>query len=762
MSRHHCIADGCETGVPRLKTRLTEWGLEVRFEHSATLNLFLAIQRELSGRFAHEINYLPCPIVPEIAQFQSGIRMWKDRGLTQLPAWIVLATEPAGLVDIADDRLRPGARHVAGAMTAAEPVLREVLAGSRTMREEAEGDLRRLLPLKDINEAFREALGIGSGALTLPLYLVPLAPHYPGAGFLADGNDLVSAYVDCRRFTATTLADGVLTLLGWALLRVLPGRRNLLMELADRLPGSERDDRRVRALLSKILLEITAAHLVRGLEPRHRACVDILGTAWRFPRLFGAAERHWMPYLTGLCGRAEALSAVTCEISERGPQWYVDEVDASSLAADFYLLEWLASVGNVDARRRLAHWVPQLASYFAIQLDLIIGGELGHFERARDAKMADYIKAFILRTNCEDSRVAWHRTRLELGQSRALELAAEVFSGPGIEYGGDAWGPVAAILRRYVDHELPHTVFVDQCFTLEHNNGSLFDKFLATEDLLTVLNAQAAGDLDTLASHASEEARRLLRGHHDEQLVGYDPGWLGIQVGSLSPNQGAGPDSRCMALNVRSAPPGSLGCGSAQDPAARGNEGKSASRIGGGRRRPRKTVPLQDRQRYRGVIAKLYTTLGIIQVELWPDLAPYTVDNFVLLATGKRPWKDPVTGLDEVGRFYDGTLFHRRIPGFLIQGGDRTGTGQSGPGYRIPDEIRPDAKFDRPFLMAMANTGPNSAGSQFFITVAKAEHLSGAYCQFGAVVQLASRDVVCSIAAAKDDVQLESVRISTW
>lgn len=114
--------------------------------------------------------------------------------------------------------------------------------------------------------------------------------------------------------------------------------------------------------------------------------------------------------------------------------------------------------------------------------------------------------------------------------------------------------------------------------------------------------------------------------------------------------------------------------------------------------------------------ATFQTTLGEIVVKLLPEKAPKTVANFVGLAEGTREWKDPSSGQTVKRPLYDGTVFHRVIPDFMIQGGDPLGTGTGGPGYRFEDEIGPDNRFDRPGLLAMANAGPNTNGSQFFIT----------------------------------------------
>jgi cyclophilin family peptidyl-prolyl cis-trans isomerase len=722
------------------------------FARSPALDLFLAVQRELSGRFAQEIVLLECPVPPEVAAFRDGVRSWKQAGATWLPQALAAVTDPRELADVVTGDLRPGARLVGAAMAAAADALAPALAEREHLRGEGEADVRALVGSAGVGGPLRAALGVPDRDLRLPLHLVPFAPHYPGAGFLGDGRRIVSAYADCRRFTGAMLADVVLTLYAWASLRSAPGPRNLLTEISTRILGAGRRDRRLRALVAKLLVELTTADLVRRVSPGHRAGVDVLGTAWRFPRLFGAAERHWRPYLAGHVSRGAALDALAAELSRAPAAWFVDDVDASAVAADFYLLEWLSHAGSDEARRVLAVWLPELAGYVCAHLDLVIGGELGHFERAEPAAAGPgHLDAFVRRVNAGDSRVAWYHTRMELGQSRALTLAAATFRGLGAEYGGDAWAPVAELLSRYVRHEISDTVFVDQCLTLEHNNGSLFDKYLATDRLREVLDAQAAGDLAGLAERASAEVRGIWGRHRAATLAGYSPRWLGEQVQVRPEPAGATLTRLPVAVpGLTGAEPGTVGCGSsldAEDVAVAAHDGDGRSRVGrGGRRQARRRDAAPPRFRELAVI--LRTTLGDVGLELWPLAAPRTVENFVALAGPDGSWTDPLTGRPGRGAFYAGTPFHRRVPGFLVQGGDRTGTGRGGPGYRIPDELGPASRFDRPYLIGMVNTGAESAGSQFFVTLAAAPHLDGAYCAFGAVLPGPSRDVVDALARA--------------
>jgi peptidyl-prolyl cis-trans isomerase A (cyclophilin A) len=167
--------------------------------------------------------------------------------------------------------------------------------------------------------------------------------------------------------------------------------------------------------------------------------------------------------------------------------------------------------------------------------------------------------------------------------------------------------------------------------------------------------------------------------------------------------------------------------------------------------------------------ATLHTNKGDIKVQLFPDHAPKTVRNFVGLADGSQEWSDPRTGEKKSTPLYDGVVFHRVISGFMIQGGDPLGTGTGGPGYKFGDEIHPELQFDRPYLLAMANAGPGTNGSQFFITVGATPWLNTKHTIFGEVADQPSRDVVDAIAATPvgrmdrpiDDVVISSITVES-
>lgn len=162
--------------------------------------------------------------------------------------------------------------------------------------------------------------------------------------------------------------------------------------------------------------------------------------------------------------------------------------------------------------------------------------------------------------------------------------------------------------------------------------------------------------------------------------------------------------------------------------------------------------------------ATLHTNHGDIVVELFPNHAPKTVKNFIGLADGSQDWKDPRTGKPGSGPLYKDVIFHRVISGFMIQGGDPTGTGMGGPGYTFADEFHPEKTFDRPYLLAMANAGPATNGSQFFITVGATTWLNFKHTIFGEVADQDSRDVVdkiANVATGRNDRPVEDVVITS-
>ncbi|MFD9944630.1 peptidylprolyl isomerase [Nonomuraea sp. NPDC059023] len=166
------------------------------------------------------------------------------------------------------------------------------------------------------------------------------------------------------------------------------------------------------------------------------------------------------------------------------------------------------------------------------------------------------------------------------------------------------------------------------------------------------------------------------------------------------------------------------------------------------------------------LIANLKTNHGLIRIKLFPELAPNTVANFVELAEGTREWTHPETGEKSTKPLYDGTIFHRIIDGFMIQGGDPLGQGIGGPGYAFDDEIHAQNNFNRPYLLAMANAGirmgRGTNGSQFFITVSAQPHLNGGHTIFGEVIEGKNVvDALCKVPTGRNDRPQQDVVIES-
>lgn len=183
-----------------------------------------------------------------------------------------------------------------------------------------------------------------------------------------------------------------------------------------------------------------------------------------------------------------------------------------------------------------------------------------------------------------------------------------------------------------------------------------------------------------------------------------------------------------------------------------------AAGSGSGKKTPTPEQAVKELKPGDGIYAVIDTNLGRIICKLSPDKAPVGVDNFVGLAEGTKEFTDPKTGQKTKRRFYDGLIFHRVIPGFMIQGGDPLGTGYGGPGYKFKNEVSKDLKFDRAGRLAYANTGPDTNGSQFFITTGAASWLDGGYTIFGSTIK--GQDVVNQIGSVprnQKDVPLQPV-----
>ena len=225
-----------------------------------------------------------------------------------------------------------------------------------------------------------------------------------------------------------------------------------------------------------------------------------------------------------------------------------DERDLAEAAADFYLLENLATGGDEVAARKLARLEDQLAGEFVSYLDMAIGGELRYVTRhlGDDAVPRELVCFF--REICPGHRgkawLVWTVVRRALGL-RALHIAEEVFADTrwSENFGGGAWGTVTRLLRQHLQGEVSPRIFVDQCFSLEHNTGSVFNKLFDTRKLSRVLVAQSEDDYERLLTHASEDVRRRWRFREWRRRKDHDPVWLGVQMLETFEDLGEGESS---------------------------------------------------------------------------------------------------------------------------------------------------------------------------------------------------------------------------
>jgi cyclophilin family peptidyl-prolyl cis-trans isomerase len=715
--------------------------------------LFLALQREVHGRRPWELCLLPRPHTPEVGLFAAGIRILQDAGITELPAELVTAADirsfASSLISGRDPEAARGWELVHRSLSAAEAELRAGIDTYAPSLADAVAFIGETV-LRDewrCADIMTKALGVSGNDRPLTVYLVPFAPFPPGTAFLARRSTPRFAYLDYRRFHGSSMLESLLTLAAWNLLitatgATVKGDGTLTSLLGRALPGQDLARRRLRANVMKLLIAMTAEHIVRNYDPRYRGTITEFGVDLRFPRLIAEIRNPWTHYLEGRTSRRQALDLIAKRLAARPAAWFVEQVDASSLAADFYLLEWLAAQGDHGAVAGLAAWQLRLAADFARHLDFAIGAELAHYDGIPYTAMTTELASFI-RDVCQgNSLLRWPAFRRRTGAD-AYRLAELAFRGPGAEYGGDAWGPIARLMARYADGLVPGRVFIDQCFTLEHNNGSLFDKFYDTWDMQAALRAQADGDLAALSGYASAETRAML----DRRCQGKSPGAL--------------PGQRAVGYQPWP-PPGRIGCGSSAEPQLPG--GKHIADAGKPlfRGKIRKPLP-RDVPTLHAVSAVLHTSHGSMTLALNPGPAPLAVGTFVQLARGEVAWRDPMTGGVGDGPFYDGTRFHRVVPGFLLQAGDRTETGRGGPGFRYDEELS-GQKFDRPYLVAMVNTGVVTNGSQFFITLAVAPHLDGQYTILGEVADDGSRQVANRLseaaAAGEQDLRIKYVEVN--
>lgn len=681
----------------------------------------LAIVREVRGRASWEPTLMPHPVEGRYATYVSRAdRLIQDGAPYHLCLMGTIRPETlpeplAGRVIALTQDLHGLAPSIDAAIS--EPARTEALL----LREQ-----RVASAIQDTLPRLHLAVGASAPSPIERVLVVPWGPHPPSVGFLEPRRPLAGGWIAANRYGSEADVQLALTLQLGAALALDRDGLTLRRRLRDLFAQPNQDQQRLCRVAEKILLGLTAAHI--GREWDH-VTVDLnhrFGLSLRYPRLFDPLAGRWSQWLEGRATLDTVWRSVAELLVSEPAWWFVDHLDAAAIAADFYLLEAMAAGGDHDADRALASWEPELADWCAEHLAFAIGAELDHMARVdadRDRRLRDFLRGM----GQQHSLLTWHQVYEDRG-AEALALASAAFSGPGIEFGGEAWAPYPELLARFGDGTINRRVFIDQCFSLEHNNGNLFDKMLATAQLPRVLDAQAVDDLDTLAAHASHDVRRLFEAppHAGERTT------LGVR-----------------APGVRRL--GAVGCGSRHSPqeapgrrAEHPREAMELSRRVGLRAKRRISVP-------QALALVVRTSHGELRIRLHRHTAPDNVNALVGLATGTREWTEPHTQTRRSSPFYDGLAFHRLVPGFLAQTGDRRGDGRGGPGFRTPDEESALGSFDRAGIVAMANRGPNTNGSQFFITAAPAPHLDGGFCIIGdlALDDAASHTCLEAIVAAR-------------
>ena len=695
---------------------------------SPLLDLHFSVLREARGREPWEEALLARPLHPQLLRYVAE----SDRRQNEPNGYIETLLYDG---DAAPTGLRATLRAVAAEMQETVAVRRELLRCDERQDNLQAAILQQRSFLEDVLRVPTSR----RGSPCPPVWLVPFSP-YPPTYTLVKGSDRSSGSVlGVERLSEPAVVQTGLTIEALALLDRAEDGGEFRRALAGAITHAGEYGRVLLELVQEIVVTLSAAYAGQGHHPSGLYDANVLyGFDLRYARLYPIVRDIWLPFLDGDAGFDSTVGNMRERLATYPAQWYVDQVDMASIAADFYALEIATAQGHAGATIALAVWEDDLARYLARHLVTAIGTELCHTGRIDAGRLRPDLGEFVRALQDGSALLTWPYL-YEAEGSGALTLAEEVFGGPGLEFGGEAWSAVANLLRKFNDGAIGSRVFIDQCFTLEHNNGSLFDKYTYTGRMAEILSAQAGSNIEELLNGASAGARAIIRvesGARDSvatrKMSGEEPLY-------------DGQDARIGVL-------GAVGCGCARErlEAVVGDltdEAAQATVLS--RRAPLRRQQPAPASGERPKLVCIVTDEGRISVRLSWDSAPVTCAHLVGLATGTSPWTDPVTGAVRREPFYDGTTFHRVRKGFVIQAGDRSETGFGGPGFRLRDELSAFGKFDRPYLVAMANLGRNTTGSQFFITLAPLAELDGQYAMVGEVEE-SSRSHVTSIVTASE------------
>jgi hypothetical protein len=498
-------------------------------ETSPVFDAYMAIKRETVGRAGWHVWLLPHPHTPSCAAFEEALKRLsrKDRAHLErhlagngsardLPPTIQSVSAAMQVVD--------GASRLGPVALRADPV--------RSLRlEDALGVAgRRFANAPDaVVSRYLENLGTDAPRFAVRILLVPSSPFNEPCGLLA-GSEPVTGFVNYGRFRGADLVEAVLCMVGQALMHRSAYRALPATEIAYRLTGDR--DQRLRFLrsIAYMMSLVAAAETVRAhFDPGHVDMAERLGVYLSWSGLAGVIRPIWTRFMRGELSRDEATAAIVAALSGQ-EHVIVTQRNSAVLAADFYLLELMTAEGDAVAANRFARFERDLAAELAAYLHCAVGGELAHCQAEYIEHCAPDLKTFIATVNDGESGLAWPAVFTAYG-IRSLDLAERAFALRSRHGSGNQWCAVARLLRMYLDGQLPSRVFVDQCFSTRHNNGPVLDKLYDTSRIMSVLDAQAAGDVGTLLAHASTEVRRMWarKTYLERHRQGHDACWLGVQ-----------------------------------------------------------------------------------------------------------------------------------------------------------------------------------------------------------------------------------------
>jgi hypothetical protein len=524
---------------------------QARLVRSPVLDLYLALCREVNGRATWEFQLLPRPHVPAVGEFDRAVALLRRCGVQGLEARLAQAQSVSTLADrlaglSAGAARRPDVAAKAlrmlteAMMELSDPVEQVLAAHAPELGGDADG-MRQILEqqLPACLGFACQALGLSHRRSDITIYLTPATSYRtpatsfpPGSGNVAGSQEMAGGFVDCGRFCGSDMAEAVLNVAVHAMIGQGPGACGpvggtpVWDELADHA-GIAQARSQIRNELKILLVDLTLGEAVRAfIDSSHFDAAAGIGVYLHFSGLIKWLRPLWRRYLNGDICRQKFIDFAVSAMAEMdlGEQ---SRPPLATAVADFYILELLASDGDDVAGRVLAVLETELAEAFTHYIEVSIGAELGH-EPRQGAHQADGdLREFLIEVRRGDSRLAWNRVRHRLGL-HALTLAEQVFSS-SVATGGVAWVPIVRLLRLYLSGTINARVFIDQSFTIKHNTGPIFDKFLDVTGLQAVLDAQAAGDIATMLHDSSKQTRRLWARAHALRRLSHDSTWLGVQ-----------------------------------------------------------------------------------------------------------------------------------------------------------------------------------------------------------------------------------------